>query len=345
MNSKKTYYYANIDKEKVLRFISDLDVHVPEYVKQVNIRVFNLNDYYNFDEYFVKFSGTLLRSHYIDILKEIPKCNLGLLAAKALARYLDTGENTDKTLEIHTGNWNDFFKIRDDNSETIEGKCAQCFVLFERENPEDLSGLSAYDIFISLPYDWDQIIKAIQNLSINIGLLESKDDLRYVIKDGRFEEMKELASKLKEPDHVTKNKYYSIVPIQTTGDFVFVLMPFGNEGLNLYYNIIKNKIENNKNWVLSCYRSDEDIISGRIENKIYTYIYNAKLIIAELTENNLNVYYELGMMHTLNKEVLIITQNKPEELPFDISHLNAYHYSNEQELEQIIEDFISAHLK
>ena len=35
----------------------------------------------------------------------------------------------------------------------------------------------------------------------------------------------------------------------------------------------------------------------------------SKIIIADLSTSNPNVYYELGIAHTLNKPVILLTQN------------------------------------
>lgn len=42
-----------------------------------------------------------------------------------------------------------------------------------------------------------------------------------------------------------------------------------------------------------------------------------------------NVFYELGICHTLGKECVVITQNK-EDVPFDIRHRRFIWYSPEK---------------
>jgi len=55
-------------------------------------------------------------------------------------------------------------------------------------------------------------------------------------------------------------------------------------------------------------------------------IYEAELVVADLTETRHNVMYELGVAHAMNKRVVMITQNR-EELPFDLSGYQVYEYS------------------
>ena len=61
----------------------------------------------------------------------------------------------------------------------------------------------------------------------------------------------------------------------------------------------------------------QDIVEG---------IYQADVIIADLTGLNANVFYELGLAHAMNKKVIIITQDLGE-LPFDIKSYRANEYS------------------
>jgi hypothetical protein len=52
-------------------------------------------------------------------------------------------------------------------------------------------------------------------------------------------------------------------------------------------------------------------------------------VIAEITGGNDNVFYELGIAHTLNKPAILITQaTKPDNVPFDIRHLRYIQYKN-----------------
>jgi hypothetical protein len=95
---------------------------------------------------------------------------------------------------------------------------------------------------------------------------------------------------------------------------VFVLMPFVTKMKPIYDKHIKKVADQLK---LRCCRADENFLSHEIMADIWSWLFNSKLIVADCTGNNYNVYYELGIAHTLGKTTLIITQN-PEEMPFDI---------------------------
>jgi hypothetical protein len=59
---------------------------------------------------------------------------------------------------------------------------------------------------------------------------------------------------------------------------------------------------------------------------IWDSICRSRLVIVDVTGRNPNVFYELGMCHTLGKESIIITQNK-DDVPFDIRHRRYIEYS------------------
>lgn len=48
-------------------------------------------------------------------------------------------------------------------------------------------------------------------------------------------------------------------------------------------------------------------------------VVTARVIIADLTDHNPNVFYELGICHALGKDVVLITQN--HEVPSDVRHI------------------------
>ncbi|MEW6617938.1 MAG: hypothetical protein AB1422_01075 [bacterium] len=109
---------------------------------------------------------------------------------------------------------------------------------------------------------------------------------------------------------------------QLDEDFVFVIMPF-NEEFNNVYDRIKEVVES---LGMRCERVDEQIFFGGIMDKIKENLIKARIIIAELSEKNLNVYYELGLSHGYEKRVIMLTQDV-NNLPFDLRHLRMVIYN------------------
>jgi hypothetical protein len=77
---------------------------------------------------------------------------------------------------------------------------------------------------------------------------------------------------------------------------------------------------------------------GKIVNHIWQGIRGADAVIVDITGNNPNVFYELGLAHALGKEVILLTQG-PQDLPFDIRTTRrlSYNSSNLADLGQLIE--------
>ena len=64
---------------------------------------------------------------------------------------------------------------------------------------------------------------------------------------------------------------------------------------------------------------------GSIPNQIWSGIRRAEVVVADVTGNNPNVFYELGLAHALGKEVIVIAQGS-EHTPFDVSTARILHY-------------------
>ncbi|MCK9151544.1 hypothetical protein [Methanobacterium alcaliphilum] len=106
----------------------------------------------------------------------------------------------------------------------------------------------------------------------------------------------------------------------------FVLMPFDDKFDSIYENIIKKVVEGNE-FKLNCRRADEIFGTGPIIEDIWKYIKKARILVAELTGRNPNVFYELGLAHAMSKEVILITQNL-DDVPFDLKHYRCLVYED-----------------
>jgi hypothetical protein len=108
---------------------------------------------------------------------------------------------------------------------------------------------------------------------------------------------------------------------------IFMIMPFLPTYDYLYQGIMKPLCADLK---LTIRRGDEFQSSrGSIMEEVWAALNACRFVIAEISGGNDNVFYELGIAHTLNKPAILITQAKrPEEVPFDVRHLRYLQYDN-----------------
>jgi hypothetical protein len=103
---------------------------------------------------------------------------------------------------------------------------------------------------------------------------------------------------------------------------VFVLMPFTDELKPIYEDHLKAVA---KKIGATISRADDFFAANSIISDVWNAINRAKVIIADCTGRNPNVFYELGIAHTLGKPVILIAQSK-DDIPFDVTYLRTILY-------------------
>ena len=117
----------------------------------------------------------------------------------------------------------------------------------------------------------------------------------------------------------------------------FCLMPF-NENFDAIYNQVLRKAINDSG--LDPLRADEIFGNESIINDIIENIKSSKMILADLTGRNPNVFYEVGLAHAWNKEVILMSQNT-EDIPFDLRHLRYIKYQDSVAGSEILKEHIT----
>ncbi len=105
-------------------------------------------------------------------------------------------------------------------------------------------------------------------------------------------------------------------------DTCFVMMPFG-EWFDRYYQEIY--VPAIKEAGFEPVRADELFTTGSVVEQIWDQIEKAKLLLADLSGKNANVFYELGLAHADRKPV-VFTSSNTEDVPFDLRHLRVIIY-------------------
>lgn len=102
----------------------------------------------------------------------------------------------------------------------------------------------------------------------------------------------------------------------------FVIMPFDSTFESEYNNVIRPAVEAAG---LTCIRADEIYSKPQIMSDIWKSLRSTRIVIAELSGRNTNVFYEVGVAHALGKPVIIITRDQ-QDVPFDLKALRYLYY-------------------
>jgi hypothetical protein len=80
---------------------------------------------------------------------------------------------------------------------------------------------------------------------------------------------------------------------------------------------------------LRAYHAGEIFGPGLVLKDIVQGIADARLVVADITPANQNVFYELGYAHALGKPVVLLSE-KGKELPFDLRGYRVLFYDNSE---------------
>jgi CheY-like chemotaxis protein len=111
----------------------------------------------------------------------------------------------------------------------------------------------------------------------------------------------------------------------------FTIMPFSDTisckkevWSDIFESLIKDAVENSTpNFNYKCIRASLSI--GNIIKDIIINLSRSHVVIADLTDRNPNVFYELGVRHALKDATILITQNI-NDVPFDLRNYALVQY-------------------
>jgi len=100
---------------------------------------------------------------------------------------------------------------------------------------------------------------------------------------------------------------------------VFVVMPFGTKEaihFNSVYSEYLHPALSEKGYTVL--RADEETCAGEIREEMFQELLLADLVVADISIDNPNVWYELGVRHALRARGIILVQSQREKQPFDV---------------------------
>jgi len=104
-------------------------------------------------------------------------------------------------------------------------------------------------------------------------------------------------------------------------DLVAVMMPFDAKFTPVYEALREAATGAG----MRCQRADDIWKNDHILDDVLELIWTARVIVADLTDRNANVFYETGIAHTIGRDVVLTTQNI-EHVPFDLRSIRALTY-------------------
>ena len=113
----------------------------------------------------------------------------------------------------------------------------------------------------------------------------------------------------------------------------FVAMPFGKklgqDGTIIDFNAIYDDLLKPATAAagLEVFRADEEQAAGDIKTDMFQELLIADLVVVDLTLDNPNVWYELGVRHALRARGIVLVQGPRANQPFDIYTDRKYRYS------------------
>jgi hypothetical protein len=126
--------------------------------------------------------------------------------------------------------------------------------------------------------------------------------------------------------HQAKPKVFELMQEPIDSNLAAVMMPFDKK-FDPVYVALQTAITRSG---MTPRRADDFWHHDHLIQDIVSLIGKAAVVICDLTDRNSNVFYELGIAHTLGRNVIMVTQSH-EHVPFDVRHIRHIPYLNNAE--------------
>lgn len=156
--------------------------------------------------------------------------------------------------------------------------------------------------------------------------VKTPDLFKVLMTEGQRTSRSPIVFRLEEPQRVNSN-------------LLSAMMPFAGFG-PVWEAIQRAAAENG----MECGRADNRWDHPEIIQDVVALIDQAAVVVCDCSGKNANVFYEMGIAHSLGKEVIIITQSA-QDIPFDIAHLRHIRYLNNGEGIQKLECDLSERIR
>ncbi len=136
-------------------------------------------------------------------------------------------------------------------------------------------------------------------------------------------------------------KYHDLIDRTRASRTCFVAMPFDAAFDDLFKNALTPAIEASGQW--KAYRLDKEEYIGNMPDRMLIEIRRCRFMVADISERNSNVFYEVGVAIGLGKPVITVcNKDGLKELPFDLSQTNHIVWESLEELRERLKLRIAA---
>jgi hypothetical protein len=182
---------------------------------------------------------------------------------------------------------------------------------------------------IALEYAYDSSIPALTNnlvkrFAVDLDIEESEfsrthwavkdvDLFRVLLRNVQPRRQLPKVFHIADPENIEPSLVSAMMPFHPTFDAVYVSLKITAEAVGL-----------------RCRRADDIWENPAVIQDVVSLIDRSNVVVCDCTGRNPNVFYEIGIAHTLGREVILITQSEAD-IPFDLRHLRYVKYLNNGE--------------
>lgn len=124
----------------------------------------------------------------------------------------------------------------------------------------------------------------------------------------------------------SKPKVFNLTDEPVNDNLVAVMMPF-DAAFNPVYEVLKTAIGEVN---MICQRADDIWENDHVVQDVVLLLCKAAIVVCDLSGRNANVFYEMGIAHTLGREVIPIAQSDAD-IPFDVAAIRRIKYLQNSE--------------
>lgn len=182
---------------------------------------------------------------------------------------------------------------------------------------------------IAIEYVYDQQVPPIPNrtfqaFAAELGIadfqfsrthwsIKSGDLFRSLLRNLQPQRRRPTVFQLKDPEAIEPTLVSAMMPFHLSFDPVYEALQRVAQAVGM-----------------RCRRADDIWENPAVIQDVVSLIDRSRVVICDCSTRNPNVFYEIGIAHTLGREVILITQSA-DDIPFDLRHLRYVQYLNNGE--------------